>query len=116
MEGTIVCCACLSRELLCLCSEHHVVTCLACSFVLCRYRKKLQTARQKGLKPPPLPDGVDADIVTLFEEVIGELTQKVGDQSTCHRSGLLCVLGIIWGWPGFQWAHSLTLPAAVVCT
>eukprot|EP00967_Tisochrysis_lutea_P074706 scaffold100489_cov20-Tisochrysis_lutea.AAC.1 len=41
-----------------------------------RYRKKLEIARKRGLAAPPLPDGADAEIIAMYDEVMANLTLK----------------------------------------
>ncbi|KAF5835913.1 hypothetical protein DUNSADRAFT_6670 [Dunaliella salina] len=40
------------------------------------YRKKLEVARKRGLAAPPLPDGADAEIIAMYDEVMANLTLK----------------------------------------
>eukprot|EP00983_Pelagomonas_calceolata_P051796 1142566-Pelagomonas_calceolata.AAC.1 len=58
----------------------HTLLPLLCDHPVCsmrRYRKKLEIARKRGLAAPPLPDGADAEIIAMYDEVMANLTLKV---------------------------------------
>lgn len=53
-----------------------------------RHRKKVEVAKRKGWAAPPPPEGLDDEMLDLYDEVMASLTQKVG----APRGGCVCAV------------------------